>query len=317
MHRAHMTFGDQLHEVWTLGGIKFTVLLRRVFKEASEDNVSAYAAALAYYFMFSLFPFFLFLAALLAYIPIPDLMERIVGSLAEFVPGAASEMMSNTIENLLSETRGSLLSLGIFLSLWAASSAIVAVADSLNRAYGVKEGRPFWKVRLMAIVMTIGIAILIIVSMTLLVLGPQLGHWLSDYLGAGTAFDFVWWLMRWPVAVVLMIIAIALIYYFVPDVEQDWRWITPGSVFAVLIWIAMSLGFAYYVNNFGQYDKTYGSIGAVIILLTWLYLSGLALLIGGEINAEIEHASVSGKDPGEKDLPSGREVARRAHARDR
>ena len=300
-----MTLGEQLREVWSLRGMKFTTLWRRVYKELSEDNIWGYAAQLAYYFLFALFPFLMFLAALLAYIPLPDLMEQIMALIGQFVPGTAAEMVQDNVKSLVSQPRGALLSFSMFLSLWVASSAIVAIAESLNHAYGVKESRPYWKVRGMGILMTIGLAAVVIASMVLLIFGPQLGHWLVEYFGLGTAFDVAWLVLRWPVVLLLMMVAAALIYYFAPDVEQDWRWITPGSVFAILLWVSVSLGFSYYANNFGQYDRTYGSIGAVIVLLTWMYLSGLSLLMGGEINAEIEHAAAEGKDPGEKQLPHG------------
>jgi membrane protein len=294
---------NDLYQVWTLGGLPLKTLGKRVISEIREDDVFGFAARLAYYFLFSLFPFFIFLAAVLAYVPIPDLMQQIMTMVNQLVPGAAAEMMQDTVLELVTQPRGGLLSFGIVLALWTASSAVVGIAVSLNRAYGVKESRPFWKVRGMAILITIGIAVLIILSMALLIFGPQLGHWLANSIDAGAAFDIVWSIARWPVVVMLMTVAVALIYYFVPDVEQEWRWVTPGSVLAVLIWIAVSLLFGLYVENFANYDKTYGSIGAVIVLMMWMYFSAASLLIGGEVNAEIEHAAASGKDEGEKKLP--------------
>lgn len=297
-----MTLWQQIKEIWSLGGLGPRKLAKRVWTEIDHDDVWGYAAQLAYYYLFSLFPFLIFLAAMLAYVPIPDLMQQIMTMIGEFVPATALDMVKENVESLLSKPSGGLLSFGILLALWSASSAVAAIASSLNRAYGVKEGRPFWKMRGTAILLTVGLAALMITSIILLIFGPDLGHWLVDKFGAGDAFDTVWSVARWPIIVFLMMFAAALIYYFAPDVEQDWRWITPGAVFAVLAWIAMSLAFGYYVDNFGQYDKTYGSIGAVIVLLTWMYLSGFVLLVGGEINAEIEHASSIGKDPGEKKM---------------
>lgn len=139
--------------------------------------------------------------------------------------------------------------------------------------------------------------------MVLLVFGPQIGGWVAGKIGLGDAFNIFWNIARWPVIVLLVILAVACLYYFAPDVEQDWKWLTPGSVFTVIGWLIVSLGFSYYVNHFGSYNATYGSIGAVIILLTWMYLTGLFILIGGEINSEIEHAAAGGKEPGQKELP--------------
>lgn len=298
-----MTLREDLREVLTLGGLSVKSLIKRVYAELSRDDVPGYAAQLAYYFLFSLFPFFIFLAALLAYIPIPNLMEQIMTLVGDFVPAGAADIIRDNVEQLVSRPRGGLLSFGILLALWSASSAIVAIGECLNRAYGVREGRPFWQVRAAAVLLTIGLAALTICSMALLIFGPEVGGLLADRLGVGVVFDSIWWMLRWPIIVFLMMFSVALVYYFTPDVEQQWRWITPGSVISVLAWIAMSLLFGFYVDNFGQYDKTYGSIGAVIVLLTWMYLSGFFLLLGGEINAEIEHAAATGKNKGEKKLP--------------
>lgn len=298
-----MTLRSDLHEVWAFGGLSPRRLARRVFVAIMEDNVMGYAAQLAYYFFFSLFPFLLFLAALLPYIPIPDLMDQIVDLVDDFLAAEAAEVIRQNVQDLLAQPRGGLLSFSILFALLLASNAIAAVGDSLNHAYGVKEGRPFWKVRGMAILLTIGLAVMVIVSTILLIFGPELGGWLAAQVGLGPAFDVLWELVRWPVVIVLMMLGAALLYYFTPDVEQEWRWITPGAVLAVLAWVGVSLGFRYYVDHFGQYNVTYGSIGTIIVLLTWMYLSGFFLLIGGEINAEIEHAAKSGKDRREKKLP--------------
>jgi membrane protein len=274
--------------------------VRRVVAEVQRDNCAGYAAALAYYFLFALFPFFLFLTALLGYLPIPNLLDRMIAFLAQVMPGEALTLVEDNVRNLVSQQRGGLLSFGILAALWTSSSAITGISDALNHAYDVEEGRPFWKVRGMAILLTIGLSIFLISSIVLLMFGPQIGGWLADFVGLGSAFEIAWNILRWPVILFLVITAVATIYYFAPDVDQHWKWITPGSVFAVLLWLLVSLAFSYYVNNFGSYDKTYGSIGAIIILLTWMYVSGFVILVGGEINSVIEHASAEGKAPGQK-----------------
>jgi membrane protein len=227
-------------------------------------------------------------------------MDRIMEYLAPLLPGEAAALIRENVRQLVTDQKGGLLSFGIATALWTSSSAFVAIMDNLNRAYDVKEGRPFWKVRGLAILMTIGISIFIAISMVLLIFGPQIGGWIASQVGLGAVFQTAWNILRWPVIVVLLILAMALLYYFAPDVEQKWKWITPGSVFAVVVTLIAALGFSFYVNNFGSYNKTYGSIGTIIILLTWLYIVGFVVLVGGEINAEIEHASSEGKDPGEK-----------------
>jgi membrane protein len=212
--------------------------------------------------------------------------------------------VQENVHDLVTRPRGGLLSFGLVAALWSSSSAITAITEGLNRAYDVQENRPFWKVRLIAVLLTVGLSLFIIVALILLTFGPQIGGWIADQVGLGRIFQVAWNLLRWPVIVGLLIVAMALVYYVAPDVEQRWQWITPGSVVAVLGWLAASLGFSYYVNNFGSYNAMYGSIGAVIALLTWMYVSGFFVLIGGEVNSEIEHASARGKDPGEKQLPT-------------
>lgn len=169
----------------------------------------------------------------------------------------------------------------------------------MNRAYGVQDGRPFWKVGGIALLLTIGLPLFLLLSMGLLVFGPQLGGWMAAQIGLGALFQVLWHMLRWLVILVLLTVALAPVYSWAPAAAHAWRWITPGSVFAILATLSTSLGFSYYVTNLGAYDATYGSIGAVIVLLTWMYLTGLFILVGGEINAAIAQASAEGKAPGE------------------
>jgi membrane protein len=167
----------------------------------------------------------------------------------------------------------------------------------------VRESRPFWKVWGIALLLVIGLSVLIVIGTVLLVFGPQLGGLIAERVGLDHAFTIGWNILRWPLSLFFLIFAIANIYYFAPDVEQEWKWITPGSISAIIVWILSSLGFSYYVSNFGSYNKIYGSIGTIIVLMTWMYLLGFVILVGGEMNSEIEHAATSGKDPGQRELP--------------
>jgi membrane protein len=290
--------------VWKLGGLRVTDLVRRVIHEIQDDDCLGRAAQLAYYFLFALFPFFLVLTTLLGFLPLPNLMDRLMEMLGQMLPGDALRLVQENVHDLFTNPRGGLLSFGILAALWTSSSALTAIIDGLNRAYDVQEGRPYWKVRGIAIVLTVGLSAFIIGSLVLLTFGPQIGGWIADQVGLGRVFQVTWNVLRWPVIVGLIVLAMALVYYLGPDVEQRWQWITPGSLVAVIGWLLASLGFSFYVNNFGSYNAAYGSIGAVIVLLTWMYVSGFFVLLGGEINAEIEHAAAGGKDPGEKKLPT-------------
>lgn len=170
----------------------------------------------------------------------------------------------------------------------------------MNRAYGVPDGRTCWHVWGLALLFTLGLPLLLLGAMGLLVFGPQLGGWMAAQIGLGGLFQGLWNMLRWLVILALLIVALAPVYAWAPDVAHAWRWITPGAVFAILAMLLTSLGFSYYVTNVGSYDATYGSIGAVMVLLTWMYLTGLFLFVGGEINAAIAHASPEGKAPREK-----------------
>jgi membrane protein len=176
----------------------------------------------------------------------------------------------------------------------------VAIIDALNRAYDVEDARPWWKQRLIAILLTIGVALFVLVSFALVVAGPQLAEYIARQVGLGAAFEWTWKIVQWPIVFMLVATAIGLIYYFAPDVDQDFVWITPGSLAATLLWLLGSLAFRFYVVNFGSYNETYGTIGGVMVLMIWLYLTGLIIIVGAEMNAEIEHASPHGKAVGEK-----------------
>ena len=289
-----------LREYFKLGSTSYLELAKRVYRKVVDDDCSEHAAAMAYYFLFAMFPFLLFLTTLIGYLPIPNLLEYLLSNAATLLPGQAFALIQDNIRALFMNKKEGLLSLGILLALWASSNAIVSVIDVMNKLYEVKEGRPFWKVRGAAILLVIGLSLLFLLALVLLMFGVKIGDFVADLINYGMAFKIAWNVMLVPAVLFLLVLAVAVIYYFTPDVEHSWRWISPGAVVAIPCWIIMSLGFSYYINNFGSYDKTYGSIGAVIVLLLWLYLSGFIILIGAVLNSVIEHSSAEGKEPGEK-----------------
>lgn len=274
-------------------------LLKRSFWSALDDNVMGLAAQQAYYFFFALFPALLALISLASFFPVANLTDELVKYLSQVAPKDVIDIITQQIENISESRAGGLLTFAFLVTLWTTSTALVSMSTTLNAAYDVTESRPWYRVRVIAILLTIGLAVFILLSMTLVVAGPPLARTLAESVGLGAAFVWTWYILQWPVVFILVATGVALVYYFAPDVEQEWVWLTPGSVLATLLWVGVSLGFRYYVTNFADYG-TYGVIGAVMVLMLWFWLSGLAILFGAELNAEIEHASPHGKDVGEK-----------------
>jgi membrane protein len=229
-----------------------------------------------------------------------NFIDEAVRTLRPFAPSQVLVFLQEQLKRLSEADSGGILTVGILGAIWSSSAAVVAIIGSLNKAYDIEEGRPWWKVRLTAIGLTLALAVLVLISLSLVVVGPTAAEYLASSFGFGPVFEWSWKILQWPLAFFLVSTAIGLVYYFAPDAEQDWAWITPGAVVATLLWVVTSLVFKFYVANFANYDVTYGAVGAVIVLLLWFYLSGLAILVGAELNAEIEHASPYGKDPGEK-----------------
>lgn len=282
-------------------GIGSFELLKRTVKEFSNDDMTTYASALAYRGIFSLFPFLLFLIAMLGMLDLQDFFIWLREQVSLVLPPDALDLVNPVIDQMQDQKSG-VLSVGILVALWSASIGVRSLMNAMNKAYDVEEGRPTWKLMLLAVSYTIGLALILLATAGLMITGPQVMEWLASQIGLKDIVVTLWTWLRWPVIVVLMMLVVALIYYVTPDVEQDFRFITPGSVLAVIVWIAASIGFGIYVQNFGNYDATYGSIGAVIVLLLYFYISAAVLLFGAEMNAVIEHASVEGKDEGDKEL---------------
>ena len=274
-------------------------LLAQSIKEFVADDMLTYAAALAYQILFSIFPFFIFLIALISTLHLPDFIMWLRQQAEMFLPQQAMDQVNSVLAQL-QQPQGGLLSAGAAIGLWTASAGIRATMNAFNVAYGVKEGRPAWKVYLLSIVYTIAVAAMLILSAALLLIGPQAMAWLSGQIGFEQFFVTLWAWLRWPIAFFLLSLSVALVYYSAPDVQQKFRFITPGSILSVIVWVVASVAFDYYVRNFANYNAMYGSIGAVIVLLLYFYISSAVLLFGAELNAVIEHHSASGKNLGKK-----------------
>ena len=282
-------------------GMPVLEVLKRTAKETIDDDCASIAAQLAYYFALALFPALLFVVSLASYLPFPVVSE-VVAALDPIAPPEVLTIIRKQLESIVAGEATSLLTISILGALWSSSGAMTSIVSGLNRAYDIPETRPWWKVRLIAIGLTIALVIFVLLSFTLIVAGPNAGQWLTGWLGLSDVFDTVWRFARWPLIFALATTGIAIVFYYAPDADQDWVWITPGSIATTLLWVVFSLVFRLYVTQVGDYAATYGALAGAAILLLWLYFSGLALLIGGELNSEIEHAA----NPTLKTQTSGR-----------
>ena len=280
---------------WKLpNGLTSRALVKRLGERIEEDNVLGRSAQLSYYFLLALFPFLLFLTTLLGYFTRsgPHLRNNLLSFLRTMMPASASELIQTTIDEIGKSAGGGKLTVGILATLWAASSGVGAISESLNFANNVRETRPWWKTRLIAVALTIALSILIVVALVLLFFGGEIGERVAAKLGYGTAFSFASRLLQWPLGLGFALLAFSLIYYFAPNLNQRrWRWITPGTITAVFLWSLASFAFRLYLHFFNSYSATYGSLGAVIIMMLWFYFTGAAILIGGEIDCALEEAA--------------------------
>ncbi len=276
-------------------------LLIKTGKEVIDDDCASLAAQLAYYFALALFPALLFVVALASYLPVP-VINDVVNAIAPIVPADVLSIIRGQLESIDSGEPTSLLTIGILGAIWSSSGAMTSIVSALNKAYDIPETRPWWKVRLVSVALTIALVVFILLSFTIIVAGPNAGHWLTGWLGLSATFDTVWTVLRWPLTFALAMSGISIVFYYAPDADQDWVWVTPGSIATTIAWVLFSLVFRLYVTKVGDYAATYGALAGAAILLLWLYFSGLALLIGGELNSEIEHAA----NPELKTQTSGR-----------
>jgi len=275
---------------------------------AEEDEVFGRSAQLSYYFLLALFPLLLFLITLFGYFngAGSHLRHKLLSYLGDVMPSSASRLVVETIDQVTATRGGGKLSFGLVAAIWAASSGMNALGQSLNAAYDVRETRPWWKVRLISIALTLALSTLIVSALVIVLYGGRLGDSLAALIHKGRAFAVTWRILQWPIALAFVFITFALIYHFAPDLAakrrarrlaaSDYRrrWVSPGVLVAVALWLLVSLGFRLYLHFFNSYSATYGSLGAVISLMLWFYLTGAAILLGGEINCELESGGETG-----------------------
>jgi membrane protein len=279
--------------------LTWRVFLKRLYRRYEDHGLADSAATLGYYFLFSLFPFLFFLVTLAAFIPharpsVETLLERV----RAFLPSEAKGVIEHHLRGLVASSKPHLLTLALAAALYSASRAVNAVRTALNRAYDVKESRPLWKTELLAFGMTVGGGLLLLVGIAVLVAGGSAGQWAARHLSVADEYVTVLRWIRWPITTAAIMVTAALSYYLLPDVEQKLKFITPGSVVGTLACLLASWCLGLYAAHFGSYNVTYGSIGGVIVLLIWFYLTGFILLMAGEMNAIIEDVSPGGKQSG-------------------
>ena len=276
---------------------------KRVYAEAAQDDIFNGAAALGFYLTLAIFPAMIAVMAVIPYLPIAHVDQAIMDLLHQALPRSAATMFTDVVHEVTSERRGGLLSAGVAFALWSASSGMYALMQQLNIAYNVAERRPFFKARATALVLTLLFGSLVLSAFTLIVLGGVIQSWIGDRFGLSQAVLSFFVVFRWIVIVLGLLLAIALIYYLAPNREHRFKYLTSGGVTATLLLIVACVGFSLYTSRFANFTAIYGSIGAVIVLMLWLYIAGLVILVGAEVNVVRERDQPGRHDSSVKKKP--------------
>jgi len=269
--------------------------LARAYGDVLRNHTLQMAAALSYYFVLSLFPGLIFLSAVVAFLPVPDLFNQALGMMAHFLPPDSMGLVRRVLSDVITPNRGTFLSFGILGTLWAASGGFSAAIEALNIAYDVQDDRPFWKTRPLAVGLALLIGALILTALSMMIVGPKFGGWLADRVHLSYLFVLLWPCIHWSIAIGFTVLAVEGLYFLAPNVKQRFLATLPGAVLAVGCWIALSYLLGLYFRHFANFNRTYGTLGAAIALMTWLYWTGFALLVGAELNAELAKISRQGK----------------------
>jgi len=263
--------------------------LARTYEGVQRKHTMQMAAGLSYYFVMSLFPLLIVFAAAVAYLPVPNLFDQALGFASRFMPHESMGLVKAVLRQVITPHRGKFMSFGIVGTIWAASGGFSSMMEALNVAYDVPESRPFWKTRPLAIGLTFLIGLLLVIALALMLVGPDFGGWLAAKVGLGSVFIAVWPYLRWSIAIAFAVLAIELIYFLAPNVRQRFRRTLPGAALAVAGWLLLSWALGIYFQHFTNLNKTYGTLAAAIALMVWLYWTAFAILLGGEINADLLH----------------------------
>lgn len=275
-------------------------VLRRAISQCRAHDLLTHVRAVTYQVLFSFFPFVICFMALLGFLDLSELFDWLRRRSQVFLLEQTAQQM-NAIMDQLQQRREGMLSFGVVFSVWASSSAMRSLMRALNVVYGVKEQRPVWRRFAGSILVTLVAGVSLAAAITLLLVRPEAMQVFAQYLGLLPVVAALWsWWLRWPAIFLLLTAAVTIIYWAAPDVEQRFKFVTPGALMAVLAWCATSYGFGFYVRNIGEYDKLYGSIGTAVVLLLYFFISILILLFGAELNAAVEHLAPAGKNTGER-----------------
>jgi membrane protein len=269
--------------------------LVRTYADVMRNHTMQMAAALSYYFVLSLFPALIFWSAIVAYLPVPNLFNQALSVMSHFLPADSMGLVRRVLSDVITPNKGTFLSFGILGTLWAASGGFSAAIEALNIAYEVKDDRPFWKTRPLAVELAGITGALLLTALSVMIVGPRFGEWLAGRVHLSSVFVFLWPYMHWTIAVGFTILAIETVYYLAPNVKQRFLATLPGAILAVGCWIGLSYLLGIYFRHFANFNKTYGTLGAAIALMTWLYWTGFAMLVGAELNAELAKISREGK----------------------
>jgi membrane protein len=283
----------------TFSGIKDAVW--RTTEDIFQKHTFQMAAALAYYFVLAIFPALILLSAVIAYVPVQNLFNQVLGLLGSFVPPDSMQAVQTVLANVVTPNRGTLLSFGILGILWTASGGFASAIEALNIAYEVEEGRPFWVTRPLAVGLTFMVGLLLLIALAVMIMGPHFGQRLADHLRLSWLFVTAWPYIHWAISFGFTVLAVEVVYFVAPNVKQRFWSTLPGAVLSVISWVGLSYALGVYFRSFAHFNKTYGTIGAVIALMVWLYWNGFVMLVGAQLNCQLAKESKKGKIPQDED----------------
>lgn len=282
---------------------KLKSALIQTYADVESNHTLQMAAALSYYFVMAFFPALIFLSAIVAFLPVAGLFDRVLDLMGRFVPRDGMDIVRIVLADVVTPNRGTFLSFGFLATLWTASGGFAAAIQALNIAYDAEETRPFWKTRPLAIMLTLLIGLLLLVALAVMILGPHFGQWLANRMHLSRVWLWAWPYIHWTISVGFAVLAVEALYFLAPNVKQRFRATLPGAILSVLFWIGFSYLLGIYFRTFANFSKTYGTLGAVISLMVWLYWTGFAMLVGAELNAELAKRTKEGAI-GQKEDPA-------------